>query len=204
MHKSFLTILLFAVLGFVESRTLNLWAVWFKRPNKGPECVVEIVGADLNRRPNKRFDRWSKPDIIVECQHAKFSRKTQIEGNTFKPRFLWAAKMPLKSTRGFIFTVYDANVFKGDQVIGRAFIGPLEAEEMIQTENPKLIPIGYNIGQLKVQIYKTPAYLKNPVIGGLKALDDKPNPQRRLLPAAFQAPPSIAPKVAVKAIEHKK
>lgn len=49
---------------------------------------------------------------------------------------------------------YDANVLKGDQVIGRAFVGPLEAEEMIQTENPKLIPIGYNIGVLKIQIYK--------------------------------------------------
>ena len=57
----------------------------------------------------------------------------------------------------YLIRSYDANVFKGDQVIGRAFIGPLEAEEMIQTENPKLIPIGYNIGQLKVQIYKVSA-----------------------------------------------
>lgn len=203
MHKSFLTILLFAVLGSVESRTLNLWAVWFKRPYKGPECVVEIVGADLNKRPNKRLDRWSKPDIIVECQHARYSRKTQIEGNTYKPRFLWSAKMPLKAARGFLFTVYDANVFERNEVIGRAFIGPLEAEEMIQTEKPKLIPIGYNIGQLKVQIYKTPAYLKNPVIGGLKALDDKPDPLKRL-PSAFQVPTSIAPKAPMKAIEPKK
>ncbi len=61
--------------------------------------------------------------------------------------------MPHKSSRGFIFTVYDANVIKGDQVIGRAFIGPVEAENMILTEEPKLIPIGYNIGKLKVAIY---------------------------------------------------
>ncbi len=38
-------------------------------------------------------------------------------------------------------------------MIGRAFIGPVEAGEMISTEEPKLIPIGYNIGKIKVAIY---------------------------------------------------
>eukprot|EP00957_Ditylum_brightwellii_P141378 10772230-Ditylum_brightwellii.AAC.1 len=38
-----------------------------------------------------------------------------------------------KSLRGFHITLYDANIIEGDDVIGRAWIGPLEAASMIES-----------------------------------------------------------------------
>lgn len=107
----FVCVLLFTIsLGSVaDAHTFNLWAVWFKRPYKGPQCVLEIIGADSKQRSNSGFDHWSKPDILVECRHARSTHHTQIEGNTFVPRFVYSAKIPYKSLRGFTFTVYDAN-----------------------------------------------------------------------------------------------
>lgn len=142
-----------------ESRTFNFIAVWFKRPYKGPQCVIEVVGADLDPISNKRFDTWSKPDIMVECRHARWIRKTPIEGNTYKPRWLWQAKIPHKTKSGFGFTVYDTNVIKGNDVIGRAFISAKEANRLKSIEGTKLLSLGDSIGTIKVNISKVPKKL---------------------------------------------
>lgn len=158
-----LFLLLATVLQIAESRTLNLFAVWFKRPYKGPECVVEVIGADLDEKANKRFDMWSKPDIVVKCTHGRWERSTQIEGNTLKPRFVWQAKMPWKKDKGFDFTVYDANVLIKNNVIGRTFIGAKRAKEIISSEKSVLLNIGDGVGFLKVNICKTPVTLKKKI-----------------------------------------
>ena len=164
-QRSFLltvfVVLTTTLLQIAESHTLNVMAVWFKRPYKGPQCVVEVVGADLSEISNKRFDLFSKPDIIVKCSHGKWDRKTQIEGNTFKPRFLWQAKMPFKKEKGSGFTVFDANVLQGDQVIGRAYIGAAKARELIKNNASTMLNVGDGIGVLKVKISKPPKNLDN-------------------------------------------
>mmetsp|Transcript_18778 Transcript_18778/g.28536 ORF Transcript_18778/g.28536 Transcript_18778/m.28536 type:complete len:205 (+) Transcript_18778:98-712(+) len=151
-----------ALFGFTDTvKQWNFLAPWTDRPYKGPECVVEIIGADLNEKSNSNFDRFSKPDISVEVSHNKRTRKTQTEGNSFTPRYLWSAKMPYRSNRGFAFTVYENNVVKGDDIMGRAYISAEDAKEMIDEKLPaKLLSIGEGIGVVKVQIYATPQYLK--------------------------------------------
>jgi hypothetical protein len=166
LPKSSLTALLLVVATIAqtcESRTFNFFAVWFKRPYKGPQCVVEVVGADLDPVSNKRFDCWSKPDILVECRHARWMRKTPIEGNTFKPRWLWQAKMPHKAKRGFGFTVYDVNVLKGNEVIGRSFISAKEANKLKATDGSKVMSLGDGIGSIKVNISKVPKQLNKKI-----------------------------------------
>mmetsp|Transcript_48948 Transcript_48948/g.72770 ORF Transcript_48948/g.72770 Transcript_48948/m.72770 type:complete len:171 (-) Transcript_48948:486-998(-) len=139
-----------------EARTFRFGTVWFKRPYKGPQCVVEIVGADIAVLPNSDFDRWSKPDIMVECKHSNGKRDTQIEPNTFRPRFLFTAKMPYESDRGFCFTVYDVNVVESNEVIGRCFISSKQAKESIKSDSGILLSIGDGIGTLKVKISSAP------------------------------------------------
>eukprot|EP00552_Chaetoceros_brevis_P001818 CAMPEP_0197737804 /NCGR_PEP_ID=MMETSP1435-20131217/11056_1 /TAXON_ID=426625 /ORGANISM="Chaetoceros brevis, Strain CCMP164" /LENGTH=173 /DNA_ID=CAMNT_0043326449 /DNA_START=1 /DNA_END=522 /DNA_ORIENTATION=+ len=136
--------------------TFNFLAVWFKRPYKGPQLVVEIIGADMNVRGNRFFDFWSKPDSYVTCRHGDTDRRTQIEGNTYNPRFVWQASMPHKSKYGFHFEVMEANVLKGDNVMGRAFLDIKQVKEMIKSGEPALLSMGENIGKLKVQLSHLP------------------------------------------------
>ena len=51
------------VLGYCDGALtlfslFNFKEIWLKRPYNGPEVVVEIIGADLNPRANRFFDRW--------------------------------------------------------------------------------------------------------------------------------------------------
>ncbi len=156
-----------------------MFAAWF---DNGPhrqrqqQCVVEVIGADLNPPPNK-FDMWSDPDVVVVVKHGDNERSTQIEGNTFRPRFLWSAKMPLVKKKGFTFVVMENNVIKDDEMIGRAYINPEVVQDMIETENPKLLNIGDGIGHIKIRITKMPEYLsKHNNTKHLTPLDDQPDP----------------------------
>ena len=126
-------------------------AYWFEYEHNGPECVVEVVGADLNP-PANQFDLFSKPDCYVTVKHHRCERSTQIEGNTFRPRYLWSAKMPWVKKQGFIFYVWENNVVQEDDVVGRAYISPDDATKMIASNEPKLLSIGDGIGKIKVQI----------------------------------------------------
>eukprot|EP01083_Nonionella_stella_P048807 130291_1 len=129
---------------------VNLKEIWLKRPYAGPEVVIEIVGADLNRRANRFFDRWSSPDTFITVHHCETERHSQIDGNTYQPRYLWKTKMPFCKTMGMRFVVKDANVLQEDQVIGRAFIDFERIKEMMDTGEPGLLSLGENIGVLKI------------------------------------------------------
>lgn len=162
-----LTVVLASVaLGFCDGAYLDLFSIlnlkeiWLKRPYDGPEVVVEIIGADLNNRANRLFDRWSRPDTFVTIEHGTTKRHTQIEGNTYRPRFLWKTKMPYYNTRGIQFLVNDANVLRDDDVVGRAFIDIEKIADMMRTGEPELLSLGENIGILKVVVTPLPADLK--------------------------------------------
>jgi len=150
-------LLLAAIIGHTcESFTAKFSSVWLKRPHRGPLCTVEVIGADLDPDSNQRFDTWSKPDILVECRHSRWKRTTLIEVNTFKPRWLWQTKMPHNTKRGFGFTVYDVNVLKGNEVIGRAFISTKEAKKLQDSGRSKVLSLGEGIGSIKVKISNVP------------------------------------------------
>lgn len=149
-----------SLMAIVEPRTLNFMAVWFQRPYNGPEIVVEIVGADMNERANRFFDYWSKPDIFVTVMHGESDRSTQIEGNTYLPRFLWKTKIPFNENMGLHFHVMEANVVKGNDVMGRAFIDKEQIQEMLEEGGSFLLSVGENIGVIKVNISHPPADLK--------------------------------------------
>ena len=149
-----------ATVANVQPYTLNFWAVWFKRPYNGPEMVVEIIGADMNRRANRFFDYWSQPDTFVHIMHGDTERNTQIEGNTYSPRFLWKTKMPYNKKMGLHFHVMEANVLHGNDVMGRAFIDTKRILQMMQTGEPGLLTVGENIGVLKIKLSFPPEDLK--------------------------------------------
>jgi hypothetical protein len=159
--KYLLLIALLAIPFLAEPRHLQFWKIWkFSRPYTGPEMVVEIIGADLNKRANRFFDSWSQPDIFVRVHHDNVDRETQIEGNTYQPRFLWKTKIPHKKKFGLHFHVMEANVFERDQVMGRAFIDVEKLEEMLETGKPNLMSVGNNIGTLKIRLTYPPSNLK--------------------------------------------
>uniref|UniRef100_A0A7S3VDJ6 C2 domain-containing protein n=1 Tax=Chaetoceros debilis TaxID=122233 RepID=A0A7S3VDJ6_9STRA len=162
-------------------------ASWFEYEHNGPECVVEVVGADLNP-PANQFDLFSKPDCYVTVKHHRCERSTQIEGNSFRPRYLWSAKMPWVKKQGFIFYVWENNVVQEDDIVGRAYISPEDVAKMIASNEPKLLSIGDGIGKIKVQISLMPLYLTSEGKEA-KELDDKPDPHlKRLLPEPEKAP----------------
>jgi hypothetical protein len=134
-------------------------------------CVVEIVGADLNQASNSLFDFWSKPDIMVEIRHDRWDRFTNIEGNTFRPRFLWQTKMPYKPSKGFTFTVFDANVLEGNEVIGRAYLGPNEVKLLKQSNESVILSVGDGIGVIKVNISDAPQFLTKKSLQALPGID---------------------------------
>jgi len=67
--------------------------------------------------------------------------------------------MPYSASSGFGFTVYDANVVKGNEVIGRAFISPQEAEELKSCDGSKILSLGDGVGTIKVNIGDVPKKL---------------------------------------------
>mmetsp|Transcript_4949 Transcript_4949/g.10931 ORF Transcript_4949/g.10931 Transcript_4949/m.10931 type:complete len:195 (-) Transcript_4949:214-798(-) len=155
----------------------DIKAILFTRPDTGPQVVVEIVGADLNHRANRFFDRWSRPDVYTLIHHGSVDRQTQVEGNTDEPRFLFKTKMPFDKTMGLRFVVKEADVLKGDSVIGRAFIDKGRIKEMMESEESALLSLGENIGIVKIRVTKPPAELKhtgcftlNPKVKKLDAL----------------------------------
>mmetsp|Transcript_22387 Transcript_22387/g.34100 ORF Transcript_22387/g.34100 Transcript_22387/m.34100 type:complete len:195 (+) Transcript_22387:97-681(+) len=185
--KAFTIILLIALLSAAPHRLhasilhfksiANIKAILFQRPDTRPQVVVEIIGADLNHRANRFFDRWSRPDVYTLIHHGSVDRQTQVEGNTDEPRFLFKTKMPFDKTMGLRFVVKEADVLKGDSVIGRAFIDKGRIKEMMESEESALLSLGENIGIVKIRVTKPPAELKhtgcftlNPKVKKLDAL----------------------------------
>ena len=146
------------------------------RPYNGPEIVVEIIGVDLNHRANRFLDRWSRPDTHVTIEHGQTERhRTQVEGNTYQPRFLWKTKMRFYKTMGMRFLVSDANVMREDDVVGRAFIDSDRIADMMRTGEPGLLSLGENIGIMKIVVTLPPSDLKEkgalPFTSKVKRLD---------------------------------
>lgn len=166
--KAYTLVLIVAILGVSMGSAaplsvfsfLNIKAIWFKRPYYGPEVVIEIIGADMNNRANRLFDYWTSPDTFVSIQHGDTERHTQIEGNTYQPRFLWKTKMPYRKSKGFHFHVMEANVIRGNAVMGRAFIDTDKIAEMMRTKESGLLSLGENIGVLKIVVSPPPEDLK--------------------------------------------
>lgn len=104
---------------------------------EGPQCVVEVIGCDLNVRSNGRLDRWTGPDVVVECRHGKSTRRTQVEYNSFQSRFYYSAKMPYVANRGFAFTVYDRDVMvaNDDEVVGWCYVDAATAKRCIDAND---------------------------------------------------------------------
>mmetsp|Transcript_32783 Transcript_32783/g.69177 ORF Transcript_32783/g.69177 Transcript_32783/m.69177 type:complete len:192 (-) Transcript_32783:247-822(-) len=147
---------------------VNLKKIWLERPYNGPEVVVEVVGVDMNREANRLFDKWSRPDTFVNIEHGRVERKTQVEGNTCQPRFLWKAKMPHYKSLGMRFIVMEANVLKDNEVIGRAYIGAERIDHMLSASKPKpeLLSLGENIGNISVALTHPPKNLtKSETVG---------------------------------------
>ena len=119
------------------------------------ECVVDIVGADLQIRSNNHLDRFSRPDVQVTCLHGKAKRTTQTESNCYDPRFLFRSKMPYYYNEGFAFTVLDVDRINGNEVIGRCYVDPQTAETVMKEKKPLLLSLGDGIGVLKVRLQKS-------------------------------------------------
>ena len=119
---------------------------------QGPQCVVDVIGADLNARSDSHLDGWTLPDVKVECRHGSNTRSTQTEFNSLDPRFLFSSKMPYKAGEGFAFTVIDVDITSGDEVIGRAYVNAERAKQSMKDGQSILLSLGDGIGKLKVRI----------------------------------------------------
>jgi hypothetical protein len=177
----------FACLSKVDCKTFDFVSVWFQRPYNGPEIIVEVIGADMNQRANRFFDYWSKPDIMVTFHHGDHDEHTQIEGNTFQPRFLYKTKIPYRPKYGLHFHVMEANVLKGNQVMGRAFIDKEQITALLNSGQPALLSLGENIGVVMIRLFYLPKQLKEKdKYGRTKvaplALQANPPPAKQPLP----------------------
>lgn len=181
MRNGIILFTLAALVGLtqVDSKTFDFFSVWFQRPYNGPEIIVEIVGADMNMRANRFFDYWSKPDIMVTFHHGDHDESTQIEGNTYQPRFMYKVKIPYLTQYGLRFQVMEANVLKGNEVMGRAFIDKEEIVELLDSEEPRLLSVGENIGVIMIRLARLPKQLKQKDKFG----------RERIAPLTLHAPP---------------
>eukprot|EP00579_Thalassiosira_antarctica_P018295 CAMPEP_0201949084 /NCGR_PEP_ID=MMETSP0903-20130614/55794_1 /ASSEMBLY_ACC=CAM_ASM_000552 /TAXON_ID=420261 /ORGANISM="Thalassiosira antarctica, Strain CCMP982" /LENGTH=127 /DNA_ID=CAMNT_0048492283 /DNA_START=316 /DNA_END=699 /DNA_ORIENTATION=- len=60
--------------------------------------------------------------------------------------------MRFYETMGMRFLVSDANVLRGDDVVGRAYIDSDRIAEMMRTGEPGLLSLGENIGIMKIVV----------------------------------------------------
>uniref|UniRef100_A0A7S3PUY9 C2 domain-containing protein n=1 Tax=Chaetoceros debilis TaxID=122233 RepID=A0A7S3PUY9_9STRA len=119
------------------------------------ECTIEILSADMEKEPNK-YDLLSKPDCYVRVKHHNCIRRTQTEGNTYHPKFLFSARMPLKTNKGngkgFIFVVLEDDVLSEHKIMGRAYISAERAEKLILSGEKTSLSIGDGIGEIEIRI----------------------------------------------------
>eukprot|EP00640_Fibrocapsa_japonica_P006893 CAMPEP_0113943572 /NCGR_PEP_ID=MMETSP1339-20121228/26291_1 /TAXON_ID=94617 /ORGANISM="Fibrocapsa japonica" /LENGTH=163 /DNA_ID=CAMNT_0000948475 /DNA_START=159 /DNA_END=647 /DNA_ORIENTATION=+ /assembly_acc=CAM_ASM_000762 len=124
----------------------------FFTPSDGPQCVIEVIGADIKVRSCAGVDKWTKPDLRAECRHKNVVMCTPIEFNNVSPRWYFSAKVPHVKSRGFTFTVFDADVLSSDECIGRAFITAEQANALMKSQNPMVLSLGDGIGTIEVRV----------------------------------------------------
>jgi hypothetical protein len=120
---------------------------------KGPQIIVEIIGADLKVGSARYMDHgFSRPDPRVVIRHGGTERSTQTEYNELSPRFMYSTKISYRENRGFSFTVMDVDVTTDDDFIGRAFVDAATAKYYMKIKAPMTLSLGDGIGILKVKI----------------------------------------------------
>ena len=122
------TLMVPTVGGFVMNPS-KAWRTLFSGPIKGDAVLVEIYGADLfvkggDKSANMKFDGWfgRKPDCYVTLKHGSQKGQTQVEGNTFSPRFYETRKLKLERGKGFEFQVWESDVLSKDRIVGRCWV----------------------------------------------------------------------------------
>jgi hypothetical protein len=85
-----------------------------RRRQRGPCCVLEMIGCELVEKANQGFD-WrdpfggiisdGRPDLRVKWQHGSTFGQTQVENNTYHAVWMSSLKIPYEEKVGFIFTV---------------------------------------------------------------------------------------------------
>ncbi len=145
---------IFSFFHHVAASTGNaVLADMLHRPRLDQEqCEIEIIGADLSKEASN--DWFSKPDPQVIVKHHVYHRRTEVERNTYKPRFLWKSRMPLftKKGKGFSFDMVEHDALTQNKTIGRAFLSADDANKMIESKKAMKISLGHGIGTMKVRI----------------------------------------------------
>lgn len=142
----------------IEPKKIGLWT---QQSGSGPEIIVEVIGADMNVKANTFFDNWSKPDIMVSFHRGSTDEKTQIEANTYNPRFFYRVKIPYDPKAGLNFKVMEADVINpGNKEMGRAFIDTEKITELLDSGKPALLSIGENVGVVMIRLHHLPKETK--------------------------------------------
>lgn len=133
----------------------------FRRPYKGPICVIEIVGAELKPVGNRGLDwrspfgRLSKgmPDLRVEWKHGSASGDTQVEECTYSPSWFYSRKLPYTAGEGIDFRVVDVDTFSRNEIVGRCFCPATVMQQAMENNSPIVMSLGDGVGKLKVLVH---------------------------------------------------
>lgn len=133
----------------------------FRRPYRGPICVIEIVGAELKPIANRGLDWRSRfgliskgtPDLRVEWKHGSASGETQIEESTYTPSWFYSCKLAYTQGEGINFRVVDVDTFSSNEVVGRCFCPAARMREAMESNTPIVMSLGEGVGKLKVLVH---------------------------------------------------
>ena len=125
------------------------WRTLTSSPIKGDAVLVEIYGADLfvkgdDNSANLKFESWwkGKPDCYVKFRHGKQRGQTQVEGNTFSPRFYETRKLKYQKGEGFEFQVWESDIIGSDRIVGRCWVSAEKAKKAMKHDTPVLAKLG--------------------------------------------------------------
>ncbi len=93
---------------------------------------------------NLKFESWwkGKPDCYVKFRHGKQRGQTQVEGNTFSPRFYETRKLKYQKGEGFEFQVWESDIIGSDRIVGRCWVSADKAKRAMKHDTPVLAKLG--------------------------------------------------------------
>merc|ERR1740124_1567546 len=133
----------------------------FRRPYRGPICIIEIIGAELTPIANSGLD-WRSPfgllskgtpDLRVEWTHGSASGDTQVEECTYSPSWFYSRKLPYTKGEGVNFRVVDVDTFSRNEVVGRCFCPATVMQQAMESNTPIVMSLGEGVGKLKVLVH---------------------------------------------------
>ena len=86
----------------------------------------------------------------MKFRHGKQRGQTQVEGNTFSPRFYETRKLKYQKGEGFEFQVWESDIIGSDKIVGRCWVSADKAKKAMKNDTPVLAKLGAGIGRLKV------------------------------------------------------